>query len=65
MKITIISHYGVKNNITANHVPRIGERVDMFYNPAPTVTDVINFPSDDTKGEMGIPHDTDVLVFVK
>lgn len=65
MKITIVSHYGVKNSIECSHVPRIGERVDMFYHPAPTVIDVINFPSDDTKGAMGIPHNTEVLVFVK
>ena len=56
MKLIFISRFGqifIKDG--CNHAPRIGERVDMFYEPKPAVSQVVNFPSAKTLKDAGMP----------
>lgn len=45
MKILIVSTIGKGEVKESDFIPRIGEKVDMFYHPMPTVTSVTNWPS--------------------
>jgi len=49
-----------------NHVPRLGDRVDLFYHPTPKVVDIITFPSDETllQFQAGV-GDIDVILILE
>ena len=54
--MTIIIHNPTFNKTkihTCNAVPRIGETVDVFYEPSPKVKDVLWYPSKNRKKEIG------------
>lgn len=44
MKVMIVSKFGHLGIKEVDHVPRIGEKVDVFYRPCPTVVDVVWWP---------------------
>ncbi len=41
------------------HVPRIGDRVDLFYRPSPIVEEIVWFPADRT-----LECDTEVVILL-
>ena len=47
MKLLIINEYRHSEIKNSDFVPRVGELVDMFYKPSPTVTRVLNWPSNE------------------
>jgi hypothetical protein len=53
MQILIINEFGNAKRMTAQACPRIGDKVDLFYIPLPTVKDVVWFPSDNTLARIG------------
>ncbi len=44
MNILVLNDYCENKVISVEHIPRIGERVDMFCEPLPRVKDIINYP---------------------
>lgn len=48
---TVINEAVIK---TVQSIPRIGERIDLFYSPFPTVKDVVNLPSQATLENLGV-----------
>lgn len=61
MKILIINQYGNSATKTTSLLPRVGDKVDLFYQPFPTVTQVLLWPSDAMKARVGI---TDIVAIV-
>ena len=45
MKLLIINGLGNGEIKESDFIPRVGEKVDMFYHPMPTVSQVVNWPS--------------------
>jgi hypothetical protein len=45
MKLLIINGFGKGEIKESDFIPRVGEKVDMFYRPMPTVSQVVNWPS--------------------
>lgn len=45
MKLLFITETGQVAEVNWDHVPRVGDKVDMFYEPLPTVTSVVWHPS--------------------
>lgn len=55
MKILIIETVINKAVIkTVQSIPRVGERIDLFYSPLPIVKDIVNLPTQATLEAMGI-----------
>jgi hypothetical protein len=63
MKILIIDQFGGNKTIDTEIIPRIGDKVDMFYTPAPTVTCVLLYPSKNTLKSIGL-HGEDITAIV-
>ena len=66
MDILIIDTKYKMNELTSvNFMPRIGERVDVFYSPLPTVKDVVHIPSKSTRKSFGYDgYYLDAIIFV-
>lgn len=66
MRLLILSGNGNSGIIESNFVPRIGDKVDMFYKPFPTVTHVLCWPSDDLLASRGtyVSSDIDAIITV-
>ena len=64
MLIIIISAYGQSEYRNTDILPRMGDRVDMFYKPFPSVSSVLLYPSSDTQKEMGLTDAVDAIVTV-
>jgi hypothetical protein len=47
MNILIVSQSGHNAVKVTDILPRVGDKVDMFYEPIPTVTDVVLFPTEE------------------
>lgn len=45
MKILVISEFGNAEIKESEIVPRVGDKVDMFYDPSPTVNSVLLWPT--------------------
>lgn len=45
MKILVINQFGTGQVKDSKVIPRVGDKVDMFYEPLPSVTQVILWPS--------------------
>ncbi len=45
MKLLIINQYSQSEFKETQILPRVGDRLDMFYKPRPTVKEVILFPT--------------------
>tara|TARA_R110000850_G_scaffold217964_1_gene343540 strand:- start:491 stop:697 length:207 start_codon:yes stop_codon:yes gene_type:complete len=44
-KILVINQFGKGEIKDSDFLPRVGDKVDMFYEPLPTVTQVVMWPS--------------------
>ena len=47
MKVLIIDTMGNSRVVTTEFIPRIGDTIDMFYEPLPTVIKVVAWPSNE------------------
>ena len=45
MKVLVINQFGNGQVKECNVIPRVGDKVDMFYEPLPSVTQVVMWPS--------------------
>lgn len=45
-------------------VPRIGDKIDIFYHPFPVVTSVLLYPSDETLSSLASQQFTDLREIV-
>ena len=45
MKILVLNQFGNWKIKDSAVIPRVGDKVDMFYEPLPTVTQVVMWPS--------------------
>ena len=52
MRILIISLHGKAEIKDTEILPRVGDKVDLFYVPYPTVTNVLLYPSIDTQKKL-------------
>jgi len=66
MKILIVSRFAQHNAIATGPLPRVGDKVDMFYSPLPTVEQVILWPRPETLDNLTTDYEgIDALVFVR
>ena len=63
MRMLIVSKFGDKQTITRNFIPRVGDDIDIFYEPLPTVSKVVAFPSEERLSAIGI-FDVDIEAIV-
>jgi hypothetical protein len=47
MKILVINEFGDNCIVDSEVVPRVGDKIDMFCEPLPTVTQVLFWPSEE------------------
>lgn len=65
MRICIVNQYGQIVVRDANAVPRIGDALDMFYEPLPTVIKVVWWPSPERLASINCSEiEIDALVVV-
>lgn len=64
MKVLVANKFGENKIVTSGHIPRVGESVDVFCRPFPTVTNVLNWPGDELLDSLGAPKDIDAIVTV-
>ena len=46
------------------HIPAIGSKIDDFFTPLPTVTDIINYPKPETVEKLGFLENIDAIICV-
>jgi hypothetical protein len=54
MKILVLSQYHGMEIFDRQFVPRVGDKVDVFYEPMPTVNTVVAWPSRTKLRQLGI-----------
>lgn len=62
MRLLFITETGQSALVNSEQVPRVGDKVDMFYEPLPTVTSVVWYPSEDRQQMLGIQADVILTV---
>ena len=65
MKLIVIDQFGKAKKLTAKALPRIGDKVDMFYRPFPTVTMVLMWPTKERLKEFGVNDEVEAIVAVE
>ena len=65
LKILVINQYGHNEIKESKFIPRVGDGVDMFYEPLPKVTAVVAWPSADRLSALGIDTPIDAIVTVR
>ena len=64
MNILIVSKWSQEAKVVNRQaVPRVGDRIDLFYHPCPKVTDVLMYPSNFTLESFGV-FDTSIEAVV-
>lgn len=53
MKMLFINSLGQNKSKVSDILPRVGDKVDMFYVPIPTVTQVLLWPSEERLKALG------------
>ena len=64
IRILITNKLGDNVIMLVPQVPAVGDRVDLFHKPFPVVTNILWYPSADTKKSYGLPADTSAVVTV-
>ena len=54
MKILVINKFGKNEIKESDFVPSVGMKVDMFFEPIPTVTKVVCWPKDEILKQLKI-----------
>lgn len=62
MNLLFIGKIGGVQFKTCDILPRVGDKVDLFYRPYPTVSNVLLYPSLDTLDEMGLNQHVDAVI---
>ena len=62
MKILVINQFGRKEVKDSDFLPRVGDKVDMFQNPLPTVFEVVCWPSKEQIKDFGFEFDAIIRV---
>lgn len=63
MNILVISQVGKHEVINSDFVPRVGDKIDLFYEPLPEVTQVVAWPSNERLKAIGLnQHEIDAIV---
>ena len=66
MNIFVINKYNKGELVKSDFVPRVGDKVDMFYDPLPTVTSVVAWPSKDRLAAINMSgYSVNVIVTVE
>lgn len=65
MKLLIINTCGKATIKETNILPRLGDRIDMFYKPLPRVIGVCLFPTKETLKELNVDDVIDAVVTVE
>lgn len=64
MNILVVNGYGKYEILASDFVPRIGEKVDLFYEPLPSVTSVVAWPTRERLNALKINDDIDAIITV-
>lgn len=71
-KLLVVTQFKMYTILEKPHIPRISEHIDVFYEPIPIITNILNFPTTTTldafKTEYSITEDiSDVttIIFVE
>lgn len=64
INVLIISKYGTVESKQVNHIPRIGEKIGMFYQPYPTVQEIIWWPDSDVIRSLGFDDSENIEVII-
>lgn len=59
VKALFITEHGQHEARNISHVPRVGDHVDMFYNPTPEVVKVLWWPK---KEDLGFEVDVAIIL---
>lgn len=62
MRVLLISKFGQGVIKETNIIPRLGDKVCLFYQPYPTVTNIIFWPDESLKKEFGFTENIDVII---
>ncbi len=66
MKILIIDQFGQAEIKESLFVPRVGDKIDMFFGPLPSVTQVVVWPSIERLQAIGeLSQNIDAIITVK
>ena len=65
MRLLIMNKYGTAAIKETSILPRIRDKVDLFYKPLPEVVEVCLFPSKETLKECGIDEFIDAVITVE
>lgn len=64
INLIIVGQFGLAERITANALPRMGDKIDMFYKPYPAVTNILLWPSTETLKNLGFDPEEDCTAIV-
>jgi hypothetical protein len=66
MNLLVLHESGEYTKRYSETLPNLGNKVDIFVTPPPTVVDVILWPNEETKAKFGaIADDVEALVLVQ
>ena len=54
MRFIIINHFGGMEIIEGEALPRVGDRIDLFFTPSPTVSMVLWYPNENTLARLPV-----------
>ena len=66
MKVLIIHEHGQNEFKEVSFIPRVGDKIDVFYRPYPEVFSALAYPSVDTIKSLGVEcGNLDAIITVK
>ncbi len=65
MRALIINEFGQHLYLRCSFIPRVGDKVDAFYEPLPSVTQVVAFPSEERLKALKIDDHVDAILTVR
>tara|TARA_R110002096_G_scaffold66682_3_gene162242 strand:- start:6605 stop:6805 length:201 start_codon:yes stop_codon:yes gene_type:complete len=66
MKIAILSQVSGNAAIKqCSAVPRVGDSVCLWHNPAPIVASIFWWPNEETLAKLALPEDVEVIAFTE
>lgn len=60
----VLSAYGQVAEVQLPAVPQIGEQIDMFYTPHPTITSIVWAPQEDILLLLGCPISASIAAII-
>lgn len=65
MRILIITEAGKGKVVDKGMIPRVGDKIDMFYQPFPEVSSVLLWPSIERLNEIGFSENIEAIITVR